>query len=135
MINATGADASVAVTSINDATAPATTSLGRITQIALNIGPITNNGNITSTGGLTGTGSSAVINATGASASVAVTSINDATAPATTSLGPITQIALNTSPIINMGNITLGSGGLGIGASAEISAVGASSVVSFTSIK
>ncbi len=142
-ISASGAITAVSVLTA-DADGAIGNSFGTINQTASNgrttNSKITNNGSIIQNGntsGLTGIGSSAVINATGAGASFTVASINDTAYPSTMTVGNITQTATNGTlgPVVNTGNITLGSGGLGIGASAAISAVGASSVVSFVSIK
>ena len=132
-ISATGAVASVSDSSIDSTVG--SLKIGDITQKVSNSGDINNSGKITA-GGLSGTGSSASVSASGAVASVSDSSINATGTPGPITIASITQTATNhsDSPVTNTGTINL-SGGLGTGASASVSAMGAGAVASFSSVK
>ena len=140
--SATGAVAAIGVTVIDSIpVGAATVSFGTINQTATNnVGlGIGNLGSTINVGELKGKGSSVSATATGAIASLSYTSINSDQSPLST--GTITQVANNGDMtgglVTNTGTITsTAAGGLsGIGSSASISATGAASIVSVTSIK
>jgi hypothetical protein len=138
--SATGASASIAVTSILSGPPVANTfGSASMSQLATNTGAIQNTGTIVSSGTLSGMASSASITAVGAATSVALASINDtAVVPApTATVMNITQTSNNLagSPVANTGTITLAGGNLGAAAAASIGAVGASAAVSFLAVR
>lgn len=133
-ISARGASASVGVSEIGSSVAMGSSSFDAITQNTINSAAINvQNASITSTSGILGTGASASIAASGASANFAVTSVSNTAAMAPIQVAAITQNVTNTAAISNSGTITVG-GALGTASSASISATGASTGVSFTSI-
>jgi hypothetical protein len=141
--SASGAIASVSLLTIDSTlSGGAGHTVGAVTQSSTNGDAIagatvTNTASITA-GAIGGVGASAVINATGASASFSIASINDISYPASTTIGtPITQTATNYagSTVSNTGSITLTGGLTGVGSSAAVSAVGAGTFVSFAAIK
>lgn len=137
-VGATGAVSSVSLTSVNNksglSSAPLNLNMGPITQTSINSGSITNNGGSISTGAISGKAASIGINATGAASSVNISNINDARPIGATNIGKITQTAVNTGPITNVGSITT-AGISGNGASVSVSAAGAVAAVSFSAIK
>lgn len=128
-VTAIGAASSVAVSKIANA-GSMTTDLGPITSDSLNSGTVKNRGTINA-GVLSGNGSSVSIGATGAASQASMTRINGGPIIAVNS--SITQGAINHGPVTNEGTITVGNL-TGNNASASISAAGAVSQVSFTSI-
>jgi hypothetical protein len=108
---------------------------GNITQVASNYTSVTNAGNI-SLGTMSGKGSSASISATGAVSAFSVASTVDTGLSATTLGGSFNQTANNFGAVNNSGTISFsGPVTLANGASASISATGAATSVSFSSIK
>lgn len=128
-ISATGAASSVSISKINDK-GHMHAFTGPVIQGTINKGAVTNKGYIRA-GSLIGNGTSASISAVGAASQVSVTRINGGTIAATT-LG-VAQLTINLAPINNYGTIYAGNLG-GHGASASVSAAGAVSQVSSTSI-
>jgi hypothetical protein len=126
-----GASSGVALTQINGM-ASLDGNLGAISQTTTNTvaSPVTVSGSITARD-ITGTAASASIVASGASSGVSTTSIASM-APMIVTAQSITQDTTNNAAVTNTGVITAGN--LGTGASVSISAVGASSSVSFTTI-
>ena len=107
--------------------------VGDIHESAVNAKPVLNGGLI-STYSLKGNGASEFVSASGADSFVDVTSIN-AGAPSVKT-GEIEQGALNLGPVVNLGIITTNDKQVkGDGASVSVSASGARSAVSYTSIK
>jgi hypothetical protein len=143
-VSATGAVASLSVSSINPTSQGSVDIDHKVTQTVTNGGSVTNNGGsfglftagTSINAGSLGTGSSASISASGAVASVSDSSIGGTGVVPTINTGSITQSATNNvgATVSNSGKITL-TGGLGAGASASVSAMGAGAVASFSSIK
>jgi hypothetical protein len=131
-LGATGAGAGISFASIGSAAAAGSGHqfIG-FGQFVTNNAGLNNSGAITGAA-LTGLGSSAIVSGTGASASVAVSSIHDLNnAPLSSGGGgvPMGQTVTNQGgPIFNSGSIALGSGNLANGAAAALSATGAQSV-------
>jgi hypothetical protein len=144
-VNATGAVASLSSSSIagNVSNTAVSTYAPAVSQIVNNGGTslnpatatITNVGTIT-TGALSGNGSSVSIGATGAAASISVSSINDTSLTSFAPIGNVTQTVTNRSggAVNNTGMISVASLA-GAGAGASISAVGASASISYRSVK
>ena len=135
-VGATGAAASISVASIGS-TDVASTTFGTITQNSTNgaagvLVNVTNTGNI-STGDVGGVGAGAQISATGATSSVSVSSIGNDTTP-TLGGGGVGQTTNNNGAITNSGIIASSGTLSGAGSSASISAVGAASSFSVSSI-
>ena len=147
-IGATGATASVSVNG-NGATALGdAVNLGAVTQSTTNSGVVTNGDtggdvNTITSANLAGDGSAAAISAGGASSSVGLSfnnsELDGAGSANNFSVGAVTQTSLNSNQandgpnVANYGTISLGTHA-GDGASASISAAGASTSVSLSSI-
>ena len=136
-VSATGSASAVSVSRINnsDAHQNAGIEFGGINQTTYNGGTIQNNGGTISTDKISGNGASASIEANGAVSSVSISSIVDEQ-----QLGKITfarDINQNTANSANVANIgVIQTGALtGQGASVSVSAIGAASAVSFSTIK
>jgi len=142
-VTATGAASSIGISFINT---PAWSSfpLGPVNQTATNNGAITNGvigggGAVTpapiSVGSLSGTGASVRASATGAAASIAVTSILSGP-PATNTFGSpsIIQGAFNTGAVVNSASIVSTGTLSGMASSASINATGAATSVAVASI-
>lgn len=153
-VSATGAVASVSLTSINNTGAGVTpdADFGNITQKVVNQGDVstvadfhpgtgpTEADSVITTGTISGTAASASISATGAIAAVSVASINDTQGLGSTVTGDITQTATSSGAVSNMGADTgtgvINTGALtGAGTSASVSATGAAASVSFSAVK
>ena len=144
-MSATGAQASVSVSSINTATFTSPF-LGAINQTATNSlgvpGPaITNSVTGLTTGNLAGHGSSVSATATGAAASIGVSYINTTAwsmmgiAPAVIGVPVVVQTASNTGAVNNFAFGTISVGNIsGTGASVRSSAAGAVASIALTSI-
>ena len=134
-VSASGARSAVGYTSINNNNDKSPSiNTKNITQKAFNHsgGAVINLGAI-GVGDVSGNGASLSVNASGASAAVGMTSINDNKAPSVKT-GSITQAALNLGPVVNAGII--GAGHIqGTGASVGISATGAAAVASVSIMK
>lgn len=128
-ISATGAASSVAITKINNHGSTHVLS-GPIIQGTINFGSVTNNGYVRA-GSLYGNGSSVSVSAVGAASQASITRINGGSISSMTA--GIAQLTINLAPISNRGSISVGNLG-GHGASASVSAAGAVSQVSNTSI-
>src|SRR5690606_6795484 len=127
-VSASGARSAVGYTSINNNNDKSPSiNTKNITQKAFNHsgGAVINLGAI-GVGDVSGNGASLSVNASGASAAVGMTSINDKKAPSVKT-GNITQAALNLGPVVNAGIISAGYI-QGTGASVGISATGAAAV-------
>lgn len=142
-VSASGAVSSVSVSNVStDPSVPffgsipsganSVTAIGVVGQVTLNIAPVLNVGLITS-GDLSGVGSSAVISASGATSSVAVTNLSDSPAGNVTTVGLVGQATVNLAPVTNAGVISAGNLS-GAGATAAVTAAGATSVVSISNI-
>ncbi len=155
-ISATGAASSVGVSKINDASSTRT-SIGYVAQGTFNTGDINNYGKVYA-GSLWGNGASVSVSATGAVSSVSYSVINSGYWGFNTlAVGPILQGTVNTGDVTNVGGATqtktfyyrgryvtvstsydparVSVGHLkGAGTSASISASGAVSSVSFSTI-
>ena len=132
-VSASGARSAVSYTSIenNNSKSP-TVNTGNITQASINGTLVANLGAI-GVGNVSGNGASLSVNASGASAAVGMTSINDKKAPSVKTVD-IRQAALNLGPVVNAGII--GAGHIqGTGASVGISATGAAAVASVSIMK
>jgi hypothetical protein len=143
-----GDGASVSVSAIGGASAISLSSInnqarhwgnqvefGGIQQNTVNSGKITNNGGSLITDDITGDGASVSIGASGAVSSVSVSSIVDQNQVASVLFSAdINQTTSNTGAITNTGTISVGDLS-GQGASASVSAIGAASAVSFSTIK
>jgi fibronectin-binding autotransporter adhesin len=135
-LGATGAAASIGVSFINT-TAWTSFPLSGVTQSATNNGAVNNmpNVNTISVGSLSGTGASVRASATGAVASVSVSSILSGP-PATNVFGSagMQQTAINTGAISNRASIVSTGTLSGMASSASISATGAATSVAVASI-
>lgn len=133
-ISSFGAASQLSVASIGDNVA-AGARVGAVTQTSTNDAEVFNFGIITGTGNISGHGASASVSAVGASSQIAVSRINTATVANATSIASANQRATNntTGIITNLGNITVGDI-TGNGASASISATGASAQLSIARI-
>jgi hypothetical protein len=134
---ATGAVASIGVSFINT-TAWSNFPLGPVNQIAINNGAITNTMNNSasiSVGSISGTGASVRASATGAAASIAVTSILSGP-PGVNIFGTAgaIQSATNTGAVFNSASIVSTGTVSGMGSSASINATGAATSFSVASI-
>jgi hypothetical protein len=136
-VSASGARSAVSYTSIKNNNSKSnskspTVNTGNITQVSINGKLVANLGAI-GVGNVSGNGASLSVNASGASAAVGMTSINDNKAPSVKT-GNITQAALNLGPVVNAGIISAGHI-QGTGASVGISATGAAAVASVSIMK
>ena len=136
-VGATGAVASVGSSSIGAATG-GTMVLGTVTQNVTNTDSMIANFGAIGAGALSGTASSASLGASGAVASVGMSSINAGTLGGNPTVGAISQTVGNigsASSVTNSGGIYLGGGITGNGASASVSATGAGAYVSFSTVR
>lgn len=134
-VSAAGASAAVNLSSINGGAITANLVGGSITQTARNTtnGTITNSG-IINAGNISGIGSAVSVTAVGASSSVAVSSIaSGRITGGNLRIGGITQTSTNNAAVTNVVGIRAGIP-TGVGSSISGSAIGASSVVSFSTI-
>jgi hypothetical protein len=146
--NVSGDGASVSVSALGGASAVSMSSInnqgsffygnqievGGIQQSTVNNGAITNHGGTVATGNISGDGASVSVGASGAVSSVSVSSIVDGNQyDSVLFSGDINQTTTNTGTIYNTGNVSVGNL-TGQGASASVSAIGAASAVSFSTI-
>jgi hypothetical protein len=137
-VSATGGASAVSLSSINNqgGTWGAEVDYGGIQQTTTNSGTITNNGGRIETGNITGDGASASIGASGAVSSVSVSSIVDGHQLNDVAYNAdINQTTTNYGggTIQNTGTVQVGNLA-GQGVSASVSAIGAASAVSFSTI-
>ena len=135
-IGATGAVSSVSMSGIADSDTFDTIHAKSISQGTTNYynASITNGGSITA-GDISGVGASASVSASGAVSSVSVSNIGGASQFDHVHFqNNITQTTTNYAPVTNSGTVQVGAL-TGNGASASVSAVGAVSAVSYSSIK
>jgi len=135
-IGATGAASSVAASSIITTTGPVAGSIAfkDIRQHTENTGSVTSLDNSIRAGVLSGKGSSVNISATGAVSSVSVSAINSPVNATFSRQGRITQTTNNAGSVTLSGAISVGRLS-GAGVSVGISAVGATSAISFSGIR
>jgi hypothetical protein len=134
-IGATGALASVSESSIADhGYAGSFLASTDIRQSSINTAYVTNQGNTISVGAVTGKGASVGISAAGAVSSVSASSIGSAVGASFGRGSKITQTSYNGSLVSTGGAVSVRVLS-GAGASVGISAVGATSVVSFSRIR
>ena len=138
-VGASGATSAIGVTSIGGS-APSVNVNGDISQNAQNAAFVGNLGIIVvgglGVGNVVGDGASLNVGASGATSAISYSSINS-TADQNTSikLGNVSQLAGNNNgPVINIGLIELGGELIGTGASASVSASGATSAIGFSSL-
>ena len=138
-ISARGATGSVSSSSIatTNAAGGSASFLGGINQYITNdaAGAVSISGGNIAAGGISGTGASASISAVGASAGVSVSTIVADSVVEANFNGPITQTVVNNAPVTHTGSaVNVGGNIGGNGASAGISAVGASASIGFSTI-
>jgi hypothetical protein len=136
-VSATGAASALSVSSIAnyDVGQDQNITIGEIDQDTYNRGTILNNGGSLETDNISGKGASVSVSGSGAISAVSVSSILDAQQLGDVNvIDDISQTTTNSGNVTNVGNVTTGAL-TGNGASVSVSALGAASSVSFSSIK
>lgn len=140
-ISATGAASAVSLQSINgNYTGGGKLKVGNVKQTTKNFAPVRNYGTISGYAtGVSGHGASASVSATGAQSAVSLSRIGGNYYPTKTKIGSVKQYTLNYGNVTNTGTILntwygLASGLSGNGSSVSVSATGAASAVSVSSI-